>query len=210
MDLLKLKYFNAVCTYRTVSGAAEALHISQPSVSSAIKDLETEFGVLLFMREHKGMMLTREGEILFNMSKNLLLEAEKTERIMYELGKKKSVLRLGIPPMIGSVMFPEIYRSFKENLPEVSLEITEGGRFELLKKLEDDSLDMAFLPHDMVLGTSLSHLKVKDFEIMFCTKKDSPLSKLKSVTAEDLLKTPLVLFSDGYFQTEEIKKWFEK
>ena len=48
MNITQLKYFHAVCLYQTVSGAAEFLHISQPSVSNAIRDLEKEFNVLLF------------------------------------------------------------------------------------------------------------------------------------------------------------------
>ena len=65
VNLVQLKYFQAVCSYRTVSNAAEYLHISQPSLSCAIKELESEFGVLLFRRHHRGMKLTSEGEVLY-------------------------------------------------------------------------------------------------------------------------------------------------
>ena len=61
MNLMQLKYFNAICTFGTVSGAAEYLHIAQPSLSNAIKELEGEFGVLLFSRRHRGMVLTPAG-----------------------------------------------------------------------------------------------------------------------------------------------------
>ena len=64
MNINQLKYFDAVCTFQSVSLAAEYLHISQPSLSSAIKELENEFGILLFKRHHRGMVLTPEGETL--------------------------------------------------------------------------------------------------------------------------------------------------
>jgi len=62
MNLNQLKYFSAVCTYQTISDAAAYLHISQPSLSSAIKELEKEFGVVLFRRHHRGMVLLRKAK----------------------------------------------------------------------------------------------------------------------------------------------------
>ena len=70
MNINQLKYFNAVCEYGKVSVAAQILHISQPSLSSALKELEQEFGVNLFKRQHSGMSLTNEGRIFYDLSKD--------------------------------------------------------------------------------------------------------------------------------------------
>ncbi len=209
MNLTQLKYFKAVCTYKTVSAAAEFLHISQPSLSSAIKELEKEFGLSLFSRRHRGMVLTAEGETLYKMCDDLLDKAEHIENIMNDLGAERKKLRLGIPPMIGSLLLSDIYGVFLKNNPEIALEITEGGSNELKKLLSEDYLDMIFLPHSEPLESNLSSVEVKKLEIVCCTALGNSVSECKSVTPQSLDGVPLVLFEDTFFQTEEIKKWFK-
>lgn len=209
MNLVQLKYFQAVCTFGTVSAAAEYLFISQPSLSSAIKELENEFGVALFKRQHRGMTLTAEGEQLLRMSGELLGRADEIKNIMNDLGKERKLLRLGIPPMIGSLILPAVYRSFAPKYPEIRLEITEGGRRELLEKLSGNILDMAILPHTASnIGGEFESLKLAELETVLCVSKDSPLAKLKRVSATELVNEVLVLFKNSFFQTEEIKRWF--
>ena len=208
MNLIQLKYFQAVCIYQTVSAAAEYLHISQPALSSAVKELENEFGVSLFHRQHSGMTLTAEGEVLQNMSQNLLNGAEEMENVMRDLGKKHKKLRLGVPPMIGFLLMPYIYKCFAVENPQIQLEITEGGRQELLKKLSDDLLDMIFLPHNRPLEKKYASQKIAQLEIVCCASKENTISGCTSIVPEDLADVPLILFKDSFFQTEEIKKWF--
>ena len=209
MNLTQLKYFKAVCTYNTVSAAAEFLHISQPSLSSAIKELEKEFGVALFLRCHRGMVLTPEGETLYKMCDDLLDRAEHIENIMNDLGAERKRLRLGIPPMIGSLLLPDIYGSFLKNNPEISLEITEDGSNQLKKMLAEDYLDMVFLSHSKPFESNFSAVKVKTLEMVCCTAAGSDISQYDSVTPQILDRVPLILFENSFFQTEEIKKWFE-
>lgn len=208
MNLNQLRYFNAICIYKTVSEASEYLHISQPSLSNAIKELENEFGVKLFLRQHRGMVPTSEGEILFKMSKELLSRADEIENIMSDLGKERKVLRLGVPPMIGSIILPHIYSEFQPMYPDIHIEITEGGKRELVTKLSEDTLDMVFLPHDEFIGKNFSTVSVMEPKIVCCVSNKNPLSEKKSITASDLEGVPLVLFKDSFYHTEEVKKWF--
>ena len=72
MTLNQLRYFKAVCQYDSVSRAAQRLNISQPSVSNAIKELETEFGVRLFNRQYRRISLTDAGLQLLALTESLL------------------------------------------------------------------------------------------------------------------------------------------
>lgn len=210
MNFTQLKYFNAICTYKTVSAAAEFLFVSQPTISSAIKDLEEEFGVILFKRQYRSMVLTQEGELLYDMSRDLISRVEQIERIMNDVGRNRKSLRLGVPPMIGSIFLPHIYQEFNTENPSLKLELFEGGKSELISKLNNNYLDMIFLPHDGPLDTSFSVQHIIKLETMFCVSKEHPLSKLKTITPLDLTQMPLVLFKDSFFQTETIKKIFCK
>jgi DNA-binding transcriptional LysR family regulator len=208
MNLLKLRYFQAVCINKSVSAASEELHVSQPSLSAVIKELEQEFNVTLFIRQHKGMIMTEAGEILFNLSQNLLSHAEQVERTMLDLGNGKKVLRLGIPPMIGSLILPFIYGEYAVKTPNVELKITEAGTSEVKKLLKADRLDMILIPHNDQIEKEYSSAKVTEFEIVCCAHKNNQLKKLKTIEPSDLEKKNIVLFENSFFQTQQIKRWF--
>ncbi len=208
MNLIQLKYFEAVCKYGTVMAAAEHLHISQPSLSAAIKSLESEFAVTLFKRGHHGMTLTSEGEALYNMSTELTRRASEIEGIMNDLGGESKILRLGIPPMIGSLILPILFHDFTKTSPDIHLEITEGSRHELFGKLADGFVDMVFLPHIRPLDKEMSSLKAGRLEIVCCTFAEDELAKRASIATAELKDKPLVLFENSFFQTQEIKNRF--
>ena len=209
MNLNQLKYFHKVCICGSLSEAAQHLYISQPSLSSAIKALESEFGIKLFSRNHSGMQLTPEGKVLFESCKELLSHAEQVENIMKDFGNQRNKLRLGIPPMIGSLIVPKIYRDFFKLYPDIKLEIIEAGRSELLYNLSENLLDMVFLLQNNQLSTNFSSCVINRMEIVCCASKENPMTKYKTVTPQILENVPLVLFENSFFQTEKIKKWFD-
>ena len=208
MNLNHLRYFYKVCLCGSLSEASEHLYITQPSLSSAIKSLENEFGVVLFCRTHAGMELTSEGKMLFNSCSELLSRAEQLENIMKDLGNQRNKLRLGIPPMIGSIIVPKIYSDFCKLYPDIELEITEAGRNELLDKLSQNLLDIVFLLKNTPLDKNFSSTPLGNMDIVCCASKNHPVSKCKSVTPQSLMGIPLVLFENSFFQTDKIKKWF--
>lgn len=210
MNLVQLKYFHAICKFQTVSEAAEHLYISQPSLSNAIKELENEFGVTLFRRHHRGMTLTEEGEVLYRASKDILEKCEQVENVMKDLGSKRKKLRLGIPPMIGSLILPSVYRDFVLSNQDISIKPVEYGKQELVKKLEEGLLDMVILPHVKPIDSRFSAMQIAKLEIACCTAKAHGTYKNKRMSPADLKDKPIVLFENSFFQTEEIKKWFAK
>ena len=104
MTLTQLRYFQAVCRFHSVTQASDFLHISQPSISSAIRDLEQEFGVVLFLRQYRGMSLTEEGLHFLELADSLLAHADQVRQAMADIGQKRRQFQLGIPPMIGSTL----------------------------------------------------------------------------------------------------------
>ena len=210
MNFIQLKYFIAVCEFGTVSSAAEYLHIAQPSLSLAIKELENEFGTLLFNRLHRGMQLTSEGKLFLSLSKDIIDRVESAEKIMSDVGHNKKTLKLGVPPMIGSLILPVIYGKFVSNNTDISLEIVECGREEMIKKLSEEQLDMAFVSHDINVEQDMATLPVGSLEIVCSTAPSNPIGKKKTILPEELSNEPLVMFKDGFFQSDAIKSWFSK
>ena len=209
MNITQLRYFHAVATYHTVSLAAEHLYISQPSLSSSIKELEKEFSLNLFYRRYNGMFLTPAGTKLYNFVTDLLSRYDEVERLMRAMGKDRKQLRLGIPPMISAFLLGDIYKNYISLAEDIDLSITEKGRYELLDLLNDGLLDAVLIPHNEPFERDISAKKIGTLEIVCCVGRSSPLSERGSVDARALAGYPLLLFADSFFQTKTIKKWFE-
>lgn len=209
MTLDQLRYFRAVCKCDSVSRAAEMLNISQPSVSNAVLHLEKEFGVTLFDRRRKRLTLTREGQQMLSLAEDLLGRADDLQRTMKTLGSEDKVLRLGVPPMVGSLVLPALFsRAFRER--GLRIHIVEGDRTDLKALLMDGQIDMAFLPHTDALGTDLQAELITVLENVCCVSKDHPLANRKAVSLRELTEEPLVLFKNSFFQTERILTEFSR
>ena len=201
MTLNQLRYFKAVCQYDSVSRAAQRLNISQPSVSNAIKELESEFGVCLFNRQYRRISLTDAGLQLLALTESLLQQADHLQQTMEDLGSSQTPLRLGIPPMIGAMLLPNLYKHFPGSR---NLRLTESDNTGLLQLLSGGQIDMAFLPHRDAPDPSLAHVPVGRIQNVCCVHKDHPLASRKSVQIRMLAEEPLVLFKNSFFQTERI------
>lgn len=210
MTITDLRYFEAVCICRSISGAAEYLHISQPSLSVAIKGLEDEFGVRLFERRHRGVVLTPEGEVMYARCRDVLGGFDELGRVMQDLGSRRRSIRIGVPPMIGSLILPKICGEFIGEHPDIRIDITEGGSQELSCKLSDGLVDMVFLTHIGELPEELSGTEVARLEVVCCASQDDEIAAHTSISPEDLRDRGLVLFNNSFYQTELIKKQFRE
>ena len=209
MNLTKLKYFMAVCSQGSLSNASEYLHISQPTLSSVIKELEREYGVSLFMRHKSGMELTREGDILYKLAEDLIEKAKRADEKMRELGKERRRLTIGVPPMIGSLCLAKIFGEFIQDNPDIKIEIIESGREELLEEVRCERIDGAFIPHDLPVDDKYCPVHIGRLETVLCAYKDNPVLNYESISPKQLEGLDLVLFEDGFLHTEKIKRWFE-
>ncbi len=209
MNLTQLEYFHAVCMYQSISEAAEHLHISQPSLSVAIRELEKEFGVLLFKRHYRGVTLTEAGEQLYEMSSHLLKEIKSVEQKLWDIGKKRRALKVGIPPMIGSLFLPQIYKDFLKHNEDITLQVAEGGTKKIVKALKEDALDMVLIPHTKPLEKELCAMEISRFEVV-CGMAGSVEPEKHAVSLSELAGVPLVLLNNSFFQTEEILRRFSQ
>lgn len=209
MTLDQLRYFQAVCQYNGVSRAAEALHISQPSISGAIHKLEEEFGVMLFTRQNKKLTLTKEGISLYEMASDLLLRAENTAKTMTGLSDHK-VLNLGIPPMLSSLILPMLYGDFFKQHPDVEIKFFEDDRSGLVQMLDENKINMAFLPHEGPVDGRFHARALVELDNVCCVPKKHPLAKKEALAVEDVKDEPFILFKNSFFQTKRLLERFRQ
>lgn len=210
MKLMQLYYFRTACRQGSITRAAGQLHISQPSVSAAIRELEAEFGYALLARQGKRFALTPEGAVFLKEADRLLSHAENFETAMKQLTQGPRQIVLGVPPMIGSLLLPKIYAGFRGKKIPFRLSIVETGRQELLRQLlGSNELDMAFLPHDRPLDTRCHSVPITELETVCCLAPDHPLAGRATLSPAELSGESLVLFKDSFFQTERIVGLFQ-
>lgn len=208
MKLLQLQYFCTACKYNNITRASEELHISQPSISNAIKELESEFGVTLFKRLKKGFTLTREGETLLRHAQELLAHAERVSKIMSDKGSDKNAIRIGIPPMTAISQLPKLYGGFRTLHPDIKISTHEFGGNSLLASLKDDSLDLAIIPTNVVDHARFSSLNLGEVETVFCVPKNHRLASEETIDIRALRGEPLILFDKGFIQYDVITSAF--
>lgn len=208
MKLLQLSYFQAACRFGNLSRAATELHVSQPTISTAIKELETEFGVTLVHRLSKGILLTSEGEQLYKYAGILLENAQTVSQVMTDLGEKRNQLRVGVPPMIGTFLFPDIYQAFHRQYPQVSVTNLEKGRRLLLNDLSNDLIDVAIVPTNLIVSDEFYVFPLMQTETVLCVSQQHPLSCRTSAAIEDFMDCPLAMFNQGFYQNELVEKMY--
>ncbi len=210
MTLQQLQYFQTACKYQNISRAAEELHVSQPSISVAVKNLEEEFNVPLIKRGRSGFTLTEDGEAFLKLAEGLLEHAESVERVMHDRVQKRSGIRLGMPPMTGNILLTGIYAEFCMKHPEIDLLTNETGRKDLYRMLKDGVLDAAFLPHREETFPDCHAMEIAEYEVVCCVSNAHPLAKSTAIRPKQLEQEPLVVFSDAFYQNELIFDLFKQ
>lgn len=209
MKLHQLQYYCAACRNGNITKAANELHVSQPSISMAIRELENEFGVMLLQRNNKGFSVTQEGKYFYERAMSLLEQADELNQMMCDMGNQRKRINLGIPPMIGTFLFPKMYKEFKKYYPEIMLNSREGGSRYLIEMLDDSVLDFAIVPINQLAEDSYNILRLTETETVFCVSRNHPLAGRETVSMEQIKDEPLIMFNDGFYQNQVIKERFE-
>lgn len=210
MKLLQLKYFQTICKYNNITRASNELHVSQPSLSNVIRDLEEEFGVTLFQRLSKGLSLTEEGKVLLAHTDKVLACTDDLVEEMTRLGKANQEVKLGIPPMISSIVFPGIMKDLQKTYPMTSLAVTEHGSLTNKTLVSDAQLDAALVSGVEPFPSSLETIDICDVPIHFYISIENPIACQSEVTFEDLKNIPLVLLKKDTWLTSHILHRFEE
>ena len=184
--------------------------MSQPSLSNVIRDLEEEFDVTLFQRLSKGLSLTEEGKALLAHTDKILACADDLVEEMTHLGKANQEVKLGIPPMISSIVFSGIMKDLKKTYPMTSLAVTEHGSLTNKTLVSDAQLDAALISGGEPFPSSLETIDICDVPIHFYISIENPIACQSEVTFEDLKNIPLVLLKKDTWLTSHILQRFEE
>ena len=209
MTIIQLRYFNAVCQYLNITRAAEALQVSQPAVSNAIRDLEQELNVKLFYRVKKKMAITKEGEYFYEKSLQIISEVDALSSSMKEMAENGYLIRIGISPIFNTLYFPQIIMSFRAKYPSIKLSIEECGSITCRTKVLNNELDLAIAVTNDITTPRLNTRDILSTRLVYVVSKNHPLSGLQSVTVEDIGDAPMILSPEGSYSNALINNLFK-
>jgi LysR family transcriptional regulator, hydrogen peroxide-inducible genes activator len=198
MTLTELKYIVALAREKHFGKAAEACHVSQPTLSVAIKKLEEELDCKLFERNVNEVSVTALGEEIVTQAQSVLEQAAAIREIARR-GKDPlaGALRLGVIYTIGPYLLPELVKHTIENTPQMPLMLQENFTVKLLEMLRMGEIDCAIMAEPFP-DTGLAMAALYDEPFMVAVPATHPLAKLKSIHAEELKKETMLLLGNGH------------
>ena len=168
MTIRHLKIFLAVAETGKMSEAAARLYISQPTVSQAIRELETHYNTRLFERLSKKLYITPAGKELYASAQKVVQEFEQLERNM-EKGSRREVLRLGASITVGSCLVPALLKDFETAMPQVQTTVHVTNTHSIEEMLLNSQLDLAVVEGDISSPDLIAHSTVEDYLVMACS-----------------------------------------
>ena len=183
--------------------------LPQPTISMAIRDLEIEFGISLFSRKGNQLSLTQEGESFYQKATYILQYCNELQADYSSMSRIKPPLRIGIPPMLSTVFFPELLTAFHEKHPEIAVVLEEYGSVRACNLVQDDTLDVALVNMEQYNIDKFHNTVLANDQVVFCVSNDHKLAEKKSVTTKDMEKEQLIFFNADSVQNQILKMRFE-
>ncbi len=206
MDMRQLSYFLEISRHGSFSKASQSLHLSQPTLSKTIKNLEEELGVLLFNRSTRHIRLTDAGEILQTHAQIIMNSLENLNSALADVKQIKSgKFTLGLPPVIGASFFPKILARFHQLYPRVQIQLVEEGGKLIEQSLLEGSIDLGIvvLPVDEEL---FEVVPLIERELVLVVNPTHPLANCSQVSLKDLKEESFILFRKGFALHDRVRE----
>lgn len=208
MELRVLKYFLEVAREENITAAAESLHITQPTLSKQIMDLEDELGKKLFIRGKRRIILTEDGILLRKRASEIIELVEKTES---ELQRNDELIfgdvYIGSAETDGIKIIAKLCKNLQNKYPNIRYHLFSGNSQDVLEKLDKGLIDFAILfePSELKKYNYIKLPVYNNWGLLMRT--DNSLAKHKHISPKDLLNIPLI-FSKQALDNNELTGWF--
>lgn len=211
MEIRVLRYFLAVAQEQSISGAASVLHLSQPTLSRQLMDMEKELGKQLFIRGNRRISLTEEGMFLRKRAKEIIDLIDKTEA---ELTSTDEIISgdiyIGAGETYAMHLVMSIAKKLQENHPEIRYHIFSGNAEDVTEKLDKGLIDFGLLiePTDTAKYESLKLPTFDTWGVLM--RNDSPLAKKDFITPNDLWDVPILCSNQIFLEKRGLSKWIKR
>jgi LysR family hydrogen peroxide-inducible transcriptional activator len=201
--LRQLQYLRLLAEHGSFSRAAEAAHVTQPTLSAGIQELERALAAPVVDRARSGVILTAVGEEVVRRGNDILARAEDLVQTARAAGQPLTGrFRLGVIPTIAPFLLPRALPLLRERFPKLKLFLREDLTHRLIEGLKSGALDAALiaLPYDT---TGLETAPVSEDELLAMAPANHPLTAGAQISPDDLQDNGLILLEDGHCLREQ-------
>ena len=203
MELRVLRYFLMIAREENITHAARLLHVTQPTLSRQIQDLEEELGAKLFVRSNHRIILTPDGLLLRRRAQEIVDLVDRTRRDFdrqYE--ELAGEVAIGSGETRSVSVLADILSAFRRQYPKVSYRFYSGNADHIKERIENGTLDIGLLPEpvDIARYEFLRIPVMEEWGVL--TREDSPLGKLEAIRPQDLAGRPLMVSGRELVQNE--------
>ena len=197
--LRQLQYAVAVAELLSFRKAAERCHVSQPSLSAQLAQLEDALGVPLFERSRRRVLLTSAGEELVERARRVLLDADDLVQLSRRVGNPLSgTLRIGVIPTLSPYLLPALTPALKKAFPKLSVMWVEDKTASLVRSVDAGAMDAALLAVEAELG-DLETERIAEDPFVLATPAGHPLgAKKQPATLSELRGADVLLLDEGH------------
>jgi len=195
MELRELRSFCAAARVHSISKAAQELGLGQPTVTTHIKKLEEELGMVLFDRVRRPIQLTLAGDRLSSIATPLVEGIDSLATMTHEAEQRGPVQIASTPDIIPHTLI-RVVRVFLARFPQVHLKIRSGTRAEVLQMVKDGDVDLGVVQHPEK-SEGLDFLGLFLYERVLITPLEHPLLKEPLTSLEQIVRYPLILMGRG-------------
>lgn len=195
MEIRNLATFLQVAQRKNFTQAAEALNYSQSTVSSQIKQLESEIGAPLFERIYNKVELTEHGKLLRDYAQEIINITQEINHILPDADKLSSVVRFAMAPSVCSRMMGETYMNFHKIYPEIAVKIIPTQTDDMIQLLSHNDVDLIFIVDNHKYNKNFTIISEKKVSMNFVAGKSYKLSDNLSI--DKLVMHPFLLTEKG-------------
>lgn len=209
MELRVLRYFVEVARVKSLTKASYKLHVTQPTLSKQLKELELELGQKLFLRGNYNITLTKEGELLYKRALDILELVDLTVNEFKELKTfKGGNVSLGCAESEGISLLAKVAKYLQLDYPNFRLNLYSGNLETVSERIDKGLLDFAVVVQN-VDYSKYAYLELPSKDTWgLIVRKDSSLANKKNIMLEELLGLPLIVSRQG--ATNEMPAWLQK
>jgi DNA-binding transcriptional LysR family regulator len=212
MELRVLRYFLTVAREGSITGAADFLHVTQPTLSRQLKDLEQQLGKKLFIRSSHSIILTDEGILLRKRAEEIVEMVDRLEAEFHSMEETISGdIYIGGGETDAMKQIARVAKDLRSRYPNIRYHLYSGNEDDVTDRLDKGLLDFGILiqPADI---SKYKYMNIPAKDVWgVVMRKDSPLASKESIQAEDLLNVPLICSRQAMKQTfskNEFADWF--
>lgn len=211
MLLRHLRYLLAVADHGGFTRAAEALHVSQPTLSQQIRQLEETLGVTLFDRTSRTVKPTDAGQAYIECARRVLVELAAGKRALHDVKDlSRGTLRLAMTPTFMAYLVGPLIRDYTAQYPNIHLEIFELSMDEIETGLADDSLDIA-IAFDQVRNADIESIPAFVETLGLMVGRDHPLYECRTaLSAQQVAQLEFALLTQNFVTRISIDEYFAK